>query len=653
VTQISLSSVAVEFGASTLFENVTVTIAKGERWGIIGRNGAGKTTLFNLITGDMAPTRGAIARAPGLRTALLEQHRDFGAAETVWDAAAAPFAELQSLERALAEQATRLAELGERATPEMLDRYGHDLERFAREGGYEMASRVDAVLHGLGFDPEEARTKPLAQLSGGERGRVGLARQLVVPADVLLLDEPTNHLDLETSEWLQDYLRGVDETVLLVSHDRAFLERVVDHVLHVDNGTATPYTGNYSSFVEQRAERRLTQQRAFDQQQRVVRKEEEYIRRNIAGQNSAQAKGRRKRLERLPRLSPPPSDEDVMALRLDTGERGGDQVAVLEHVHLAAGTRVLVDDFTATVHRGDVIGFVGPNGAGKSTLLHTLVGDRVPDGGEARLGGSITPAYYRQDLAQVPLGATLYDVINDLRPMWGRGANQHHLARFGFTGDAVQRSTSTLSGGERARLALAMIMLSRANFLVLDEPTNHLDIESIEALQDAIEAYDGTVLLVSHDRALLRALTTRVWSLDDEHITDYPGDFGEWEVTSEERARAKAEAKAEAQAAARARERAREQRSEQRTRDDRTAKRDARRSLEAAEREIAELEVRVAELSARLEDPALYATGDGARDAAALDAELREVRRALDSQMERWTAAMEQLETLEGEGAGR
>jgi ATP-binding cassette subfamily F protein 3 len=651
VTQLSLSAVAVEHGATTLFADVTFTVARGERWGIIGRNGAGKTTLFNVITGAMQPTRGTVARTAGLRIALLEQHRDFGEAATVWDAVAAPFAELRALEQSLAEQAARLAELGERATPEMLDRYGHDLERFAHEGGYEMASRVDAVLHGLGFDPEDARTRPLAGLSGGERGRVGLARQLVVPADVLLLDEPTNHLDLETAQWLEDYLRGVDETVIVVSHDRAFLERVVDHVLHVENGTATPYTGNYSSFVEQRAERRLSQQRAFAQQQRTVRKEEEFIRRNIAGQNSAQAKGRRKRLERLPRLSPPPGEDDVMALRLDTGERGGDRVATVEPLRLTVGERVLVDDFTATVNRGDVIGFVGPNGAGKSTLLHTLVGTRAPDGGEARLGASITPAYYRQDLAQVPLDRSLSDVIAERRPMWGRGPIQAHLARFGFTGDSIQRSTSTLSGGERARLALAMIMLSRANFLLLDEPTNHLDIESIEALQDAIEAYEGTVLLVSHDRALLRALTTRVWSLHRRCITDFHGGFEEWEVVSEERTREAAEAEAAAQAARATRERAGARRAADSTRETRTAQRAARRALEETEREVAELEARVAELTTRVEDPALYGTSDGAKEATALDQELRAARRELEMAIERWTDAMERVSELESAGA--
>ncbi|MGH7717354.1 MAG: ABC-F family ATP-binding cassette domain-containing protein, partial [Gemmatimonadaceae bacterium] len=330
MTQLSLSSVSVDFGATTLFSDITFTVARGERWGIIGRNGTGKTTLFRIITGEMQPTRGSVARAPGLRVSLLEQHRDFGEAATVWEAVAGRFADLLALERSLAEQAGRLGELGEGATPRMLARYDRDLERFEREGGYTFAPRVDAVLHGLGFDPVEARTRPLEALSGGERGRVGLARQLVAPADVLLLDEPTNHLDLDTTRWLEQYLRGAPETVLFVSHDRAFLESVADHVLHFEDRTAVPYAARYSAFIAQREERRLAQSRAYAQQRKTVLKEEDYIRRNIAGQNSAQAKGRRKRLERLPRLSPPPSEEDAMALRLEAGERGGDQVAVAE-----------------------------------------------------------------------------------------------------------------------------------------------------------------------------------------------------------------------------------------------------------------------------------------------------------------------------------
>jgi ATP-binding cassette subfamily F protein 3 len=302
MTQLSVSDAAVEFGAAALFRDITFTVAAGERWGIVGRNGTGKTTLFRLLTGEMQPTWGQIARQPGLRLSLLEQHREFDGAETVWEVAAGQFAELLGLERSLERQA---AALGHASTREQLERYGRDLERFEREGGYEIASRVDAVLQGLGFDPAAARTARIAQLSGGERGRVGLARQLASPADVLLLDEPTNHLDLETTRWLEQYLRDANQTVLVVSHDRAFLESVVDHVLHFEGETATPYAGDYEAFVAQHAERRLTQQRAFEKQQQTIAREQDYIARNLAGVNSRQAKGRRQRGGRLGRRSAP------------------------------------------------------------------------------------------------------------------------------------------------------------------------------------------------------------------------------------------------------------------------------------------------------------------------------------------------------------
>ena len=243
MTQISVSNVAIEYGSTTLLEGVTFTVGAGQKWGMVGRNGIGKTSLFRLLTGTQAPSRGQVAVVGGLRVVLLEQHRDFGGATTVWEAAAGEFAELFALERSLEEQATRLGELGEAVTPELLDRYSRDLERFDREGGYTIAPRVDAVLDGLGFDPVAARSQELARLSGGERGRVGLARQLVAPADVLLLDEPTNHLDLDTARWLERYLRDTEKTVVVISHDRDFLATVADHILHVENGTAVPYVG--------------------------------------------------------------------------------------------------------------------------------------------------------------------------------------------------------------------------------------------------------------------------------------------------------------------------------------------------------------------------------------------------------------------------
>ena len=520
-----MTGVCVEFGATTLLRDVSFTVTEGERWGIVGRNGTGKTTLFRLITGEQRPTAGTVARPGSLRLSVLDQHRDFGDAVTVWEAAAQPFAPLIALEASLAEQANRLADMGEDPDPAALERYGHDMERFAHGGGYEFHARVDAVLQGLGFDADESKVKRLSVLSGGERGRVGLAAQLVAPADVLLLDEPTNHLDLETTEWLQEYLTSRRGTSLIISHDRAFLDETVDHVLHIEGGTVITYRGGYSSFVTQRVERRLALERQVDQQRKFIAKEEEFIRRNIAGQNTKQAQGRRTRLARLPRLTPPPGADDAMAFSLDVRERGGDRVAYCDRLDIAVEGRLLVKHFHATAMRGDVVAIVGPNGAGKSTLLRTILGEREPSAGEARLGASITAAHFRQDLAQVPMGTTIYDCINDLRPLWTRGQIQGLLGAFGFSGDTVQRRTDVCSGGERSRLALAMITLSRANLLVLDEPTNHLDVDAIEWMEEFLVGRGTTLLFVTHDRAFLRRVATRIVELDRGRLVDWGPDY--------------------------------------------------------------------------------------------------------------------------------
>jgi ATP-binding cassette subfamily F protein 3 len=643
VTQLAVSGIVVEFGATTLFQGITFTVSAGERWGIVGRNGTGKTTLFRLLTGEMQPSRGQIARQPGLRVSLMEQHREFVAATTIWEVAAGQFADLLALERSLVEQAANL----ERDSSESaLNKYGRDLERFEREGGYTVAPRVDAVLHGLGFDPAAARTTPVAQLSGGERGRLGLARQLVSPADVLLLDEPTNHLDLETARWLEEYLTTLSATVLLISHDRAFLAAVVDHVLHFEGDSATPYQGTYQAFVEQRTLRRLTQQREFTQQQKKIAAEQDYIARTLAGQTTRQAKGRRKRLDRMPRLSAPLSDESVMAVRFEAEERGGDRVIVAEHARIGVEGRVLVDDLNVTLMRGDTVGLIGPNGAGKSTLIRSLMGEHALESGELRAGGGISVGYYRQDLAQVPLDKTLYDVISDLRPTWDRRSVQGHLGRFGFSGDEVLRRADTLSGGERARVALAMLMLSGANLLILDEPTNHLDVESIEALEDAIEQYEGSVLLVSHDRELLRALTTRVWVLHDRHVTDFDGTFGEWETVSAERRHAAAVVAAEDEALRRVQEKKKTARREETRRGTKDAVRAAKQRVSELELEIQEIETKIASLTRELEDPALYTRSDGVGRARQLGADLDRLKAGLERSLDDWAEATESADSL-------
>jgi ATP-binding cassette subfamily F protein 3 len=652
MTLFSLGNAGVDFGASEIFRDISFTVAAGDRWAIVGRNGTGKTTLVRLITGDLQPTRGSVARTPGLRVALMDQHRRFPDDQSLWDIVADAFGELRKLEASLAQQAAKL-ETDHSETA--MEKYGRDLERFEREGGYEMASKVDAILMGVGFAPEMARTTRIGTLSGGERGRVALARQLATPADLYILDEPTNHLDLDTTAWLERYLANTDKTVLCISHDRAFLNAMADHVLHFEGGTAFAYTGGYESFVQQREERRLAQQRQFDKQQAKISSEMDYIARNLAGQNTRQAKGRRKLLARMPRLSAPIGADGVMALRLDAGNRSGDRVAEANHVTVGVptvdGPRALVRDVNVVLERNEVVALVGPNGAGKSTLIKTLLGEMPPLDGDVKVGPSTTVAYYRQDVGHLPMESTIYDAIANERPLWERRQVQGHLGRFGFSGDEVLRTVGTLSGGERARVAMALLTLSTNNLLILDEPTNHLDVESIEVLEDAVDEYDGTVLIVSHDRAVLRGLATQVWELRHQELAVFPGTFVEWEAmraerTEQETQQARAEDRREAERNAKQREREQQARQHAAGGDPKKQVRAAEKALADAELRVTTLEEKIAGLSAQLDDASLYDNPAGIKKAAVLGKELDDARDALEDAMHEWGAAEEYVSML-------
>lgn len=627
---LSVSNAAVQFGGVPLFKGITFQVERGERWAVVGRNGSGKTTLMAVVEGHREPDDGVVARATGLRVAVMDQYRDLGGAGTVWDAAARGFAELFALEHRLQEQLDAMATAGDAVTQAMLDRYGHDLERFEQGGGYAASARVDAVLSGLDFDPVAARERDVATLSGGERGRLALASQLAAPADLLILDEPTNHLDLATSRWLEAYLREIDEAVLLISHDRAFLAAVADHVLHLEAGSAVAYDVGYHEFIRQRAERRMALERAVKKQDAKLAAEEDFIRRNIAGNNSSQAKGRRRRLDRVERLSPPPGEDGTMNVAFRAGSRGGDQVLVAEKLAVAVEGRPLVAPWSGTLRRGDVVGLVGPNGAGKSTFLRTVLGLRAAASGSVRVMPSVDVAYYRQDLGDVNLEESLYDLIAHRRPMWTRGQVQGHLGRFGFSGAEVLRKAGSLSGGERARVALALMMLEDANLLVFDEPTNHLDVESIEALEDALDEYEGTVLLVSHDRALLDSLTTRIWSIDGGVMHDFPGGFADWELDQARRKVEQEQRAAQARSAAKPTPRS--------TKPAPTAK-PPRVDVAALEGRVTELEAALADVEQRLADPALYASTDGHATATALAADQQRLRDELEQALAAWAAA--------------
>jgi ATP-binding cassette subfamily F protein 3 len=522
LTAVGLSK---HFGAQDIFDDVSLQIAHGERTALVGPNGAGKTTLLRILSGLETGSGGQVHRAKGLRVGYLPQEAtlaDFDG--TLWELAHGAFAELQRQAaelRRLEEAMAAAADTAER--DQTLARYGLAQDAFELAGGYIYETRIRQVLSGLGFAEGEYH-RPLAQLSGGQQTRAHLARLLLDAPDLLLLDEPTNHLDLAAVEWLENYLQGWQGALVVTAHDRYFLDTVANKVLDLSEGRLEAYRGNYTAYLGQRAERRERHQREFKRQQAVIASEEDFIRRNMAGQRTKEAQGRRKRLERLERIERV-AEEKRIYLNLRTELRSGD--LVLATHDLVVGYEPGAHLFTCPdleIRRGDRVALIGPNGAGKTTFVKTILKEIKPLSGRVRLGAAVEIGYLAQAHAGLNPTQSVLDEVLSASHTRQEGENllvgqaRSYLGRFLFSGDDVFKPISALSGGERARVALAKLALQGANFLVLDEPTNHLDIPSQEILQAVLADFPGTILLVSHDRYFIDALATQVWALEDETI---------------------------------------------------------------------------------------------------------------------------------------
>ena len=505
-----------------------------------------------------------------------------------------------------------------------MDRYGPLLEAFETAGGYTYPARIEQVLSGLGFAPDDFH-RPLAHLSGGQRTRAKLARLLLEDPDLLLLDEPTNHLDLEGIEWLEGYLKGWQGAMVVVAHDRTFLDQVTDRVWELAFGRLTVYRGNYSRYVVQREERLARQQEMYERQQEEIARTEAYIRRYKAGQRSRQARGREKRLARLKRIERP---QEARRIRLDLGRplRSGDLVLGL--YNLVVGYDPAAPLFTVEeveLRRGQRAALLGPNGSGKTTLLRIILGEVRPLAGHVRLGAGVRPSYFAQAHAGLDRGKTVLETILDAGlPSVSRARNL--LARYGFLDDEVFKRVGDLSGGEQARVALAVLALEGANFLLLDEPTNHLDIPSQEVLQEVLLSFPGTVLLVAHDRYLIRALATRVWAIVEGRLRVFDEGYEPYRAWDRER-RAKPAAGGE--------ERARRERGA-----GRAAERATRREAERRARQRAEVEVSIQRLEARLErleaELAEASTAQDVGRVAELGAEYGRLQEELEAQWALW-----------------
>lgn len=521
------TQLAKEFGPDDIFSGVSVTVPHGARIALVGPNGAGKTTLLNILAKLDFPSDGAVTYARGLRVGYLPQRPELVGSHTIREEALTAFAELREMEARLEQMA------GDLDDSAALEAYGELQDTFEAAGGYTYEQRLKTVLQGVGFSPEDF-DRPLNLLSGGQKTRALLGRLLLENPDVLALDEPTNHLDIEAVEWLEGYLKDFSGAVIVVSHDRYFLDAVANTVWELDFGGLETYRGNYSGYARQREERHTRLLKEYEAQQEFIAKQEDYIRRNMAGQNTRQAKGRLRRLERLKRddLIGRPRTRKELNLRLNTGVRSGDLVLRTFDTEIGYADRPLFTAPNLVLVRGEVAALIGANGAGKSTFIKTIVGEIPPLAGEVRSGAAVHIGYFAQAHESLNPANSVLDEIVTAKPM-GLGEARGYLGQFFFEDDDVFRQISTLSGGERGRVALAKLALSGANFLILDEPTNHLDIASQEALQNVLAAFDGTILLVSHDRYLIDALATQLWILRDGQLSVFKGSYAEYMAARE------------------------------------------------------------------------------------------------------------------------
>lgn len=642
MTVLTLSGVSKAFGVNVILEDIDLTLQDGQRMGLVGVNGSGKSTLLKVICGEEQPDSGTVSIVKGWKVGYLTQQADILSDNTCYQEMERAMEPVKRMEERLRELEEEMAQAHQ--DPDEFERisrqYDLTLQRFEHAGGYEWRSRIRGVLSGLGFTQAQ-QEQNASQLSGGERTRLCLARMLLVAPDLLLLDEPTNHLDLEATAWLESALKKYEGAVIVISHDRYFLDEVCDCMAELSGHHLKQYTGNYTEFSRKRAADRERQEKEYELQQAEIARQKAIIARYRMYNREKSiraAASREKALERM-ELVERPTQEQTVHFRFTARRRTGDDVLMTEELSKAFDGRQLFEHVAMHIRAGERVALIGPNGVGKSTLLKIVVKQLQPDTGYVRYGANLDIGYYDQHQENLHMDKQVIDEIWDDYPYMEPDQVRGALALFLLTGDEVFQPVSTLSGGERGRLALTKLMLRRDNFLIFDEPTNHLDMDSREVLEQALKDFTGTLLFVSHDRYFINRLATRVLELSEHGVKEYQGNYDDYVEKKRKLELGEDEEQTQGRTRTEIYKEQRKQRMAQ------SELRQLRARVQDLEKLIAAKEDEISAIEERMGDPAVYQQADGA---AQLNRDYERAKGELEALYDEWSEKSERLEGSEG-----
>lgn len=641
------NNVERRFGADVLFHNVNMQINEHSRTALVGRNGAGKTTLLKMIAGITEPDEGTISKAHDLSIGYLAQDQGLDSQNNIWDELDSVFAPLHEMEKSIHQLEEKLSSI-DSTTDEyqnIIQQYDHLQTTFKEQGGFEYASKMRGVLTGFGFG-EDMYDLPINSLSGGQKTKLALAKILLQEPQLLILDEPTNHLDMNVLNWLEDYLRGYNGSVLVVSHDRYFLDHVVSQVYDLDNQTLTHYTGNYSAFTKEKADWLRAEMKHYDQQQKKIAKLEDFVNKNLVrASTTKRAQARRKQLEKMDRMERPTTDDSSIHFSFHSDKDSGNEVLDVENLKVGYNENVLAGPLSFKERKGQRIGIIGPNGIGKSTLLKTILKKQPAISGSIKLGANLEIGYYDQEQQQLHPDKTVLDEVWDDHPEVPETEIRSLLGSFLFVGDDVFKTVKELSGGQKARLELTKLSFQPINFLILDEPTNHLDIDSREVLETAINEFTGTVLFVSHDRYFLNQVATDILNMSSTGITHYQGNYDDFvnETSTLSQNEDKTTNSSTTQTSSK---KSAGQQSYHASKQNQRARRKIQREVDKFEQEMDSLQAKHDQIEQQMSAPEVATDIAKLSD---LQKQLDECQQQLDQAEENWTDAAERLEEFDQE----